>query len=75
MAELNIGLDMNGSVVIGRIVDGESIIPIIVFPNIPRAREFANNMMEFLIEKEYPVPRVYLKSFNEEIEDNGYDIS
>ena len=51
----------------------DNIIPIIVFPNVARAREFADNMMEFLIDKEYPVPRVYLESFNEEIEEDGFN--
>jgi len=73
MSELNIGMDKDGSVVIGKLVTDEHIFPIMVFPNVERAREFAEGMLDFLLEKQYPVPVVYLEAFEEDLDEYDYD--
>ena len=69
MAELNIGTDRNGQIVIGRLMDEDTIMPIIVFPTLTRAKQFAENMLDYITDKEFPVPEVYLDAFEEDMDE------
>ena len=71
MAELNVGIDKDGHIVIGRLMESDAIMPLIIFPTTERAREFAENLLEFIVEKEFPVPGVYLNAFGEVKEDES----